>query len=86
MLEQLSCSVGFQQSNHLALAREVDAMQQFKAFKGVVDAAAIEVVEEFAVAGELAIDVWERSDYAVELHGKREGGANIPSCSCPLRS
>ena len=26
MLEQLSCSVGFQQSNHLALAREVDAM------------------------------------------------------------
>ena len=77
MLEQLGCSVGFHQSNHLALAREVDAMQQFKAFKTIVEATAIEVVNEFAVAGELAVDVGKGSDHAVELHGKRAGGGTL---------
>ena len=76
MLEQLSCSVGFHQCNHLPLAREVDAMQQFKAFKAIVEATAIEVIDEFAVAGELAVDVGEGSDHAVELHGKKAGGPN----------
>ena len=77
MLEQFSGAVGLQQGHHLALAREVHAMQQFKAFKAVVEAAAIEVVDEFAVAGQLAVDVGEGSDHAVELHGKKAGGRTL---------
>ena len=77
VLEQLGSSVGFHQGNHLALAGQVNAMQQFKTFKAIVEAAAIEVVDEFAVAGELAIDVGEGSDYAVELHGKKAVGGTL---------
>ena len=77
MLEQLSCSVGFHQGDHLALAWEVHAMQQFEAFKAIVEAAAIKVVDEFAVAGQLAVDVGEGSDHAIELHGKKAGGETL---------
>ena len=60
-------------------------MQKFKAFKGVVNAAAIEVVDEFAVTSELAIDVGERSDLAVELHDKWLSNPQLqprlPQCS-----
>ena len=86
MLEQLSCSVGFHQCNHLPLAREVHAMQQFKAFKAIVEAAAIEVIDEFAVAGELAVDVGEGPDHSVELHGNKQWVAGPYGCSTDCRS
>ena len=71
MLEEFCRSVGLEDGNHLSLTREVHAMQQFKAFKAVVLAAAIEVVDEFPVAGQLAIDVGEGSDDAIKLHCKK---------------
>ena len=77
MLEQLGSSVGFHQGDHLPLAWEMDAMQQFEAFKAIVEAAAIDLVDDFALAGQLAVYVGEGSDHAIELHGKKAGGETL---------
>jgi hypothetical protein len=85
VLKEFRRSVCLEDGYHLPLARKVDALQQFKAFKAVVLAAIVEVADEFSVAGQLAIDIGEGSDDAIKLHCKKAWSRTLWPERCSMQ-